>query len=122
MSFKPIKKDNNNNFIIKNNDRLMIVNSGNHNKINSMGEKEILDKNQDRTYKISSNVVNEQFYKNNYSEKEISCSEDDDFLSMSMQSLNDSKIMEIANRYITDDENLDKNEVIEILNSKKEKL
>ena len=122
LSFKPIKKDNNNNFIIKNNDRLMIVNSGNHNKMNSMGEKEILEQNKDRTYKISSNVVNEQFYKDNYSEKEISSSSDDDFLRMSMQSLNDSKIMEIANRYITDDENLDKNEVIEILNSKKEKL
>ena len=38
-----------------------------------------------------------------------------------MQSLNDSKIMEIANRYITDEENLDKNEIMEILNSKKEK-
>ena len=39
-----------------------------------------------------------------------------------MQSLNDSNIMEIANRYITEDEGLDKNEVNEILNTKKDKL
>ena len=122
LTFKPVKKDNNNNFIIKNNDRLMIINNGNHNKINSMGTKDIVEPKKERTYKISSNVVNEQFYKDNFSEKEISSSSDDDFLRMSMQSLNDSKIMEIANRYITDEENLDKKEVIEILNSKKEKL
>jgi hypothetical protein len=39
-----------------------------------------------------------------------------------MQSLNDSNIMEIANRYITEEEDLDKNEVNEILNIKKERL
>ena len=38
-----------------------------------------------------------------------------------MQSLDDSKMMEIANKYITDEENLDKNEILEILNSKKER-
>ena len=124
LTFKSTKNDrkNINNFTIKNNDRLMIINTGNHNKINSMRANDIIEPKKERTYKISSHVVNEQFYRDNFSEKEVSSSDDDNFLRMSMQSLNDSKIMEIANRYITDEENLDKNEIIEILNSKKDKL
>ncbi len=124
LTFKSTKNErkNINNFTIKNNDRLMIINTGNHNKINSMGANDITEPKKERTYKISSHVVNEQFYRDNFSEKEVSSSDDDNFLRMSMQSLNDSKIMEIANRYITDEENLDKNEIIEILNSKKDKL
>ena len=124
LTFKSTKNErkNINNFTIKNNDRLMIINTGNHNKINSMGANDIIEPKKERTYKISSHVVNEQFYRDNFSEKEVSSSDDDNFLRMSMQSLNDSKIMEIANRYITDEENLDKNEIIEILNSKKDKL
>ena len=39
-----------------------------------------------------------------------------------MQSLNDSNIMEIANKYITDEEDLNKDEINDILNSKKERL
>ena len=71
-----------------------------------------------KTYKISSNVVNEQFYKEKFMEKELN-SDDENYLTISMQSLNDSNIMEIANRYITEEEGLDKNEINEILNSKK---
>ena len=97
----------------------MIINNRNNTKDNS-NENDITEK-KDRTYKISSNVVNEQFYRDNFIEKEISSSDDENILQMSMQSLNDSKIMEIANRYITDEETLDKNEIIEILKSKNEK-
>ena len=123
LSFNPIKtdKNNNSNLEIKKNERLMILKNGNHNKINSMNENNFVDEKRDKVYKISSHVVDEQFYKDNFSEKELSSSDDEDILRMSIQSLNDSKIMEIANRYITDEENLDKNEVIEILNCKKEK-
>ena len=35
--------------------------------------------------------------------------------------MNDSKIMELANKFIGDEDNLNRNEIIEILNSKKEK-
>ena len=123
LSFNPIKTEKNNNHIlkIKNNERLMIASNSNHNKVNSMGDDTFIDKKRDRTYKISSHVVNEQFYKDNFAERELSSSDDENILQMSMQSLNDSKIMEIANRYITDEENLDRNEILEILNSKKEK-
>ena len=123
LSFNPIKtdKNNNSNLEIKKNERLMILKNGNHNKINSMNENNFMDEKRDKAYKISSHVVDEQFYKDNFSEKELSSSDDENVLRMSIQSLNDSKIMEIANRYITDEENLDKNEVIEILNCKKEK-
>ena len=40
--------------------------------------------------------------------------------SLSLQSINDSKIMELANKYILDEEKFNKNEIIEILNTKKE--
>ena len=123
LSFNPKKTYKNNTHIleIKNNERLMIPKNGNHNKVNSMNENNFIEQKIDRTYKISSHVVDEQFYKDNFSEKEINSSDDENVLRMSIQSLNDSKIMEIANRYITDEENLDKNEIIEILNCKKDK-
>ena len=123
LSFNPKKTYKNNTHIleIKNNERLMIPKNGNHNKVNSMNENNFMEQKIDRTYKISSHVVDEQFYKDNFSEKEINSSDDENVLRMSIQSLNDSKIMEIANRYITDEENLDKNEIIEILNCKKDK-
>jgi hypothetical protein len=121
ISFNSIKKEKKNyNLKIKNNDRLMFINNQNNNKINTEEDNSIINK-KAKTYKISSHVVNEQFYRDNFSEKEINSSDDENILRMSMQSLNDSKIMEIANRYITDEENLDKNEIIEILNSKKDK-
>ena len=44
-----------------------------------------------------------------------------DSLRTSVQSMNDSKIMELANKVIGDEENLDRDEIKEILNSKKEK-
>ena len=104
---------------IKSNDKITIINKN----INDNSNISNVNKNKEerRVYKISSNVVNEQYYKDKFIEKEID-SEDEDYLTISMQSLNDSNIMEIANRYITEEEDLDKNEVNEILNIKKERL
>ena len=122
LNFNPIRKFNkNNNFKIKNNDRIMIINNETHKKIDSLKSNGISEKKKRNEYKISSNVVNEQIFKDKYPEKELSISETEDLFRMSMQSLDDSKMMEIANKYITDEENLDKNEILEILNSKKER-
>lgn len=119
LSFNPTKNEKKNNILkIKNNDQLMIIN---HNKNSSLGSNGITEDKKDRNYKISSNVVNEHILRDSFTDKELSSSEEENILRISMQSLNDSKIMEIANRYITDEENLDRNEINEILNSKKEK-
>ena len=104
---------------IKSNDKITINNKLNNNSNTSNINNN--NKEEKRVYKISSNVVNEQYYKDKFIEKEID-SEDEDYLTISMQSLNDSNIMEIANRYITEEEGLDKNEVNEILNCKKDRL
>ena len=119
LSFNPTKNEKKNNILkIKNNDQLMIIN---HNKKSSLGSNGITEDKKDRNYKISSNVVNEHILRDSFIDKELSSSEEENILKISMQSLDDSKIMEIANRYITDEENLDRNEINEILNSKKEK-
>ena len=119
LSFNPTKTEKKNNILkIKNNDQLMIIN---HNKNSSLGSNGITEDKRDRNYKISSNVVNEHILRDSFTDKELSSSEEENILRISMQSLNDSKIMEIANRYITNEENLDRNEINEILNSKKEK-
>ena len=119
LSFNPTKNEKKNNILkIKNNDQLMIIN---HNKKSSLGSNGITEDKKDRNYKISSNVVNEHILRDSFTDKDLSSSEEENILRISMQSLNDSKIMEIANRYITDEENLDRNEINEILNSKKEK-
>ena len=74
-----------------------------------------------KVYKISPNVVNEQYYGNNFIEKEMN-NDEEDILSISIQSLNDSKIMEIAKRCIEEEDDLNKNEIKEILNCKKDRL
>ena len=104
---------------IKSNDKLTFLNE--HNKINSTNLNNKNKEEKKKTYKISSNVVNEQFYREKFMEKEIN-SDDENYLTISMQSLNDSNIMELANRYISDEEDLNKNEINDILNSKKERL
>ena len=104
---------------IKSNDKITIINKNINNNSNPSNVNK--NKEERRVYKISSNVVNEQYYKDKFIEKEID-SEEENYLTISMQSLNDSNIMEIANRYITEEEDLDKNEVNEILNIKKERL
>ena len=84
------------------------------NKNNNNNNKKIHNLNK---LKVSSNVINEQFNKNgkreSISEKESESSR------FSVQSMNDSKLMELASKYITDEE-LNREEIIDILNSKKE--
>ena len=70
--------------------------------------------------KVSHNVINEQFNKEKKDKKEQNNSDKEiDSSRTSVQSLNDSKIMELANNYIIE-EDLNRNEIKEILNSKKE--
>ena len=122
INTKKINNNNNNNnktsliLKIKSNDKLTILNNPKKIDTSNLNNKNKEEKK--KTYKISSNVVNEQFYKEKFMEKELN-SDDENYLTISMQSLNDSNIMEIANRYITEEEGLDKNEINEILNSKK---
>ena len=71
-------------------------------------------------YKIS-NVVDEKFI--NQKQKKIEKNEEEqnannDSLSMSLQSMNDSKMLELANRYIDEEKVLDKNKINDILNDK----
>ena len=122
LNYKQPQNNNKNGHIlrIKNNERLTI--SNNHNKLNSSNLNNEKKEEKKRIYKISSNVVNEQYYKQKFQETEVNSDDENSYLTISMQSLNDSKIMEIANRYITEDEELDKNEINDILNSKKPRL
>ena len=77
--------------------------------------------------KIFYNVNTEQSIKSKDSDKcekkeLIRSDKGSESLRMSVQSINDSKIMEMADKYIVEEENLDKNEIAEILNSKKREL
>ena len=82
------------------------------NKNNSEDDKKIKSS---QRYKVAKSVINEQFHDEKNEKKES------DSLRTSVQSMNDSKIMELANKVIGDEENLDRDEIKEILNSKKEK-
>ena len=66
------------------------------------------------------NVVDEKFInKKNFEEKEKGQNLNfDDSLEMSLQSVNDSKMLELANRYIEEGKSLDKNKINDILNNK----
>ena len=79
--------------------------------------------NKSKKLKVTSNVINEQFNKDKKEKKEKKESghseKESESLRFSVQSMNDSKMMELANKMIAD-ENLNKEEIIEILNSKKE--
>ena len=77
--------------------------------------------NNSKILKVSSKVINEQFNKDKIEKKEASNSEKETESNMrfSVQSMNDSKMMEMANKYIADEE-LNREEIMEILNSKKE--
>ena len=74
-------------------------------------------------YEISSNVVDEQIItKNNLEEKEEKNNNgNNDSYEMSLQSINDSKILELANRYVNDGRILDKEKINEILSDKSSK-
>jgi hypothetical protein len=93
------------------------------NSINNINNKK-LNKN---NLKIFYNVNTEQSIKSKDSDKcekkeLIRSDKGSESLRMSVQSINDSKIMEMADKYIVEEENLDKNEIAEILNSKKREL
>ena len=120
FSFNSIKKTNKKSNIlkIKSNNKLTILNKIRKNELNK-NEPNKNDKK--KVYKISSNVVNEQYYGNNFIEKEMN-NDEEDILSISIQSLNDSNIMEIAKRCIEEEDDLNKNEIKEILNCKKDRL
>ena len=122
LSFKPKKTNKKSHILkIKSNEKLTILNNKLNTNSTSTNTNDDIKEEKKRVYKISSNVVNEQYYRDKFIEREINTDEEN-LLTISMQSLNDSNIMEIANRYITEDEGLDKNEVNEILNTKKDKL
>jgi hypothetical protein len=120
FSFNSIKKTNKKSNIlkIKSNNKLTILNIIRKNEPNK-NESNKNDKK--KVYKISSNVANEQYYGNNFIEEKKN-NDEEDILSISIQSLNDSKIMEIAKRCIEEEDDLNKNEIKEILNCKKDRL
>ena len=70
---------------------------------------------------LINNVVNEQFnnaiIKN--SKKEGTTISENENLEISVQSMNDSKMMELAKNYIKQEDNLNRNEITQILNCKK---
>ena len=69
-------------------------------------------------FKIS-NAVDEKFInKNNIEKKDEEQNISSDSLRMSLQSMNDSKILELANRFIDEEKVLDKNKINDILNDK----
>ena len=98
----------------------------NHKKSNSINSI-INNKKNKNNVKITYNVTTEKSIKSKdsdkFEKKEVNRSDKgSESLRMSVQSINDSKIMEMADKFIVDEENLDKNEIAEILNSKKREL
>jgi len=90
------------------------------NSINSINNKKINKNN----LKISYNVNTDQSIKSKDSDKcekkEMIINEKGiESMRMSVQSINDSKLMEMVDKFIVEEENLDKNEIAEILNIKK---
>ena len=93
----------------------------NHKINNSFNSNLMIDKkiNNMKQLRDSCNEINIQINKK-YEKKDTFTSETESLSQrFSAQSINDSKIMELANNYITDD-NLNRDEIKEILNSKKE--
>ena len=71
-------------------------------------------------YEIS-NAVDEQFINQNNNKEEKNQEQnisDEESLRMSLQSINDSKMLELANKYIDDGVIVDKSEINDILNDK----
>ena len=94
-----------------------------HKKSNSLNYN-INKKIKKKKLKISTNIIEEKFNKIKNGKKisrNIEKGKDNESLRVSVQSMNDSKIMELANKYIKSEESLDKNEIREILNTKKDK-
>ena len=79
------------------------------------------DKKKNNKKYLINNVVNEQFnnaIKKN-SKKEGTTNSENENLEISVQSMNDSKMMELAKNYIKQEDNLNRNEITQILNCKK---
>ena len=107
------KNYNNINNIIKNNNDSININNNKYNKNNTIN-------NNTKKILVTNKEINEQFNKSKIGKRDILNSEkESECLSFSVQSMNDSKIMELANKYIEDEE-LNREEIIDILNSKKE--
>ena len=99
-----------------------IPNGINHKKNNSQNPNNINKRkiNNSKKLIVSHNVINEQFNKDKIDKKEPNINEkESDSLRYSVQSMNDSKIMEMAKNFIEDEE-LNRDEIKEILNCKKE--
>ena len=75
-----------------------------------------------RDYEVSRNVIEEQFIKksnlDNNEETEEQNYINNDSLTISMQSINDSKILELAKHYIDEEKIIDKGKINEILSDK----
>ena len=69
---------------------------------------------------VISNAVDEQFIHKNIEVKDDEQNiSDEDSLTMSLQSMNDSKMLELANKYVDDERGLDKTKINDILNDKR---
>ena len=95
---------------------------------NNYGIKEKIDKENIKDYKedkkakksifeISSNVVNEQFIDEKVNKNKINDSSD--LMRISLQSINDSKMMELADNYIPKDEEFEKLKAFDLINKRK---
>ena len=93
----------------------------NNNNKNNNSKKIIDEKKKNNKKYLINNVVNEQFnnaiIKN--SKKEGTTISENENLEISVQSMNDSKMMELAKNYIKQEDNLNRNEITQILNCKK---
>ena len=93
----------------------------NNNNKNNNNKKIIDEKKKNNKKYLINNVVNEQFnnaiIKN--SKKEGTTISENENLEISVQSMNDSKMMELAKNYIKQEDNLNRNEITQILNCKK---
>ena len=89
-------------------------------KMNTIGINTNIDENNKKMQKYQvNNVVNEQYSKEQSDKKDCSNHSESENLRISMQSMNDSKIMQLAKNYIKEEENPNINEINQILNSKK---
>ena len=80
-------------------------------------------KNKNNKKYLINNVVNEQFnnaiIKYNKKEGTTTTNSENENLEISVQSMNDSKMMELAKNYVKQEDNLNRNEITQILNCKK---
>ena len=98
------------------------ISSSLHMKSNSLdaNNNKIEDKKINNRNYLVNNVVNEQFNNSlKNSKKDAGTNIESENLEISVQSMNDSKMMELAKNYIKQEENLNRNEITQILNCKK---